>query len=497
MRFSVKDMDVSTGGVLVAVLHAHDAERLDLHHGDRIRITHRAHRAEVIVDIAESERSVPIGSIGLFEEALGKLGAREKDTVTVSLAEKPPSVSYIRKKLSGQELAPHELRTIVADIVDNRLTDIELTYFVAANYTHGMSMRETVALTKAMIATGQTLTIRADRIVDIHSIGGVAGNRTTLLAVPILIAAGLTVPKTSSRAITSPAGTADTMEVVCHVDLPVLDIQRVIKRVGGCILWGGAVNLAPADDLIISVEHPLAIDPDGQLLASIMAKKGSMGVTHMLLDIPIGPTAKVADRKRALQLQQQFLKLARELRINLEVLISDGRQPIGNGIGPVLEMRDAIWALQGDRRAPGDLIHKSIRMAGKVLEQCGLSPRGKGEQRAHELLANGAALQKFREIVEAQHGALPDPNTLSLGKYPSVFTAPRAGTVRALSNTKLSKVARLAGCPRDRSAGIYLHKHVGERVRKGEPVLTIYAESRQKLDFALAVFREIDGVEVR
>ena len=497
MRFSVKDMDVSTGGVLVAVLHTHDAERLDLHHGDRIRISHRGAHCEVIVDIAESERSVPIGYIGLFEEVLSRLAARERDTVTVSLAEKPVSISYIQKKLAGEELNASELRTIILDIVENRLTDIEVTYFVAANYTRGMSMRETVSLTKAMIDTGQTLTLGIKPIVDIHCIGGVAANRTTLLVVPILIAAGLTVPKTSSRAITSPAGTADTMEVLCQVDLPVLDIKRIVKKVGGCIVWGGAVNLAPADDLIIAVEHPLSIDPEGQLLASIMAKKGSVGVTHLLLDIPVGPTAKIPDRKRAVQLQRQFLKLSRELHMNLQVMVSDGRQPIGNGIGAVLEMRDAIWALQSDHRAPKDLVRKSLEMAGLVLEQCKKAKKGQGIRVAEDILRSGAALKTFQAIVEAQHGQLADPNTLPLGKYFFVYTAPRRGQITLLSNTRLSKIARLAGCPHDRSAGIYLHRHLGDRVEKGDPILTVYAESRQKLDFALAVFNQIDGVEIK
>ena len=205
MRFSVKDMDVATGGVLVAVMHEHDAEKLDLHHGDRIKIIHGRKQAEVLVDIAESEKSVPIGYLGLFEEVLDKLDVRDKDTVQVALTDKPVSISHIRRKLEGKELTADEIRTVVQDIVDNRLTDIELTYFVAANFTHGMSMRETVALTRAMIDTGQTLKLNHGKIIDIHCIGGVAGNRTTLLVVPILVAAGLTVPKTSSRAITSPA----------------------------------------------------------------------------------------------------------------------------------------------------------------------------------------------------------------------------------------------------------------------------------------------------
>jgi thymidine phosphorylase len=130
-------------------------------------------------------------------------------------------------------------------------------------------------------------------VVDKHSIGGIPGNRTTMIVAPIVAAHGLIMPKTSSRAITSPAGTADTMEVLAKVDLSEAEMRSVVERCGACIAWGGHVNLSPADDVIIAVERPLQIDTPEQMVASILSKKMAAGVTHLVLDIPFGPTAKI------------------------------------------------------------------------------------------------------------------------------------------------------------------------------------------------------------
>ncbi|MBU0535823.1 MAG: thymidine phosphorylase, partial [Nanoarchaeota archaeon] len=284
MKFRIKDMDVATGGTLVAVMNEADALMLDLHVSDRIRLKKGKREAIVVVDFAESTKAVPVGKLGLFEEVLDKLNAKDNDEVRIFIEGKPKSLRFIKKKLNGHELSYNEIKSIIDDIVSNAITTIELTYYVAANYMRGMSMKETVALTKAMIDSGDRLDFNNGMIVDKHCIGGVAGNRTTMVVVPILVAAGLKVPKTSSRSITSPAVTADTMEVLTDVSLSISQIYKVVKKTGGCMVWGGAVDLAPADDTIINVEHPLSIDAEGQLLASIMAKKGSVSATHVIID---------------------------------------------------------------------------------------------------------------------------------------------------------------------------------------------------------------------
>ncbi len=479
-------MDIATGGIQVCVLNWQDAQALDLHLMDRIKISKGKKSTIAVLDIAESNKPLSLGQVGLMEEVLKRLNIRQGDQVSLSLAEKPKSISLIKKKLNGKKLDPDELRIIVDDIVDNKLTQIEITYFVAGSYTHGLSIDETVALTKAMINTGQKLELKEHPIVDKHCIGGVPGNRTTLLVVPILVAAGYTVPKTSSRSITSPAGTADTMEVIADVILPISKIKKVVTKTGGCMVWGGAVNLAPADDKIINVEHPLSIDAEGQLLASILAKKGSVSATHVLIDIPVGRGAKVKTLKKAVHLEKAFRKVAKKLGMKIKVVITDGSQPIGNGIGPALEARDVLWVLRNDPHAPQDLKNKALLMAGHIMNSWPLNKEHKkrGFYKAKEILESGQAYEKFLEIVSAQGKKQTDPENIKLGKLTYDVKAKTRGKVRYIDNLSIARIAKAAGAPSDKGAGIYLYKHVSDKVKKGETLFTIYAENKQRMKYA-------------
>ena len=358
MRFNVKDMDIATGGPLVAILHKKDAEKFDLHHGDRIKIIKGKKVETVVVDIAESERAVPKGQIGLLKEVLSSLKLKNKDKVEIQPARKPLSLDYIKKKLDGYTLSKKEIDQIAWDISHNKLSDIELTYFVSACYSHALNSTETALLTKAIAEQGDILRLNRYPIIDKHCVGGVAGNRTTMVIVPIIAAAGLTIPKTSSRSITSPAGTADTMEVLAKVSFPLNKIKKLVLRHHGCMVWGGALNLAPSDDKIIRVEKPLSIDAESQLLASIMAKKYSVSSTHILIDIPTGKGTKITSYKRAIKLKNDFYKLAKKLKKTIKVIITDGSQPIGNGIGPALQFEK--YVIQFNKWTDGDITNYEL-----------------------------------------------------------------------------------------------------------------------------------------
>src|SRR3989338_7923073 len=337
MKLKIKDIDISSGGPLIAVMNKSDAALLDLHLMDRIKVKKEKKIETVVLDISEGNKIIPEGRIGVFEEVINSLKLKNNDEVTIIPARKPLSLDFIKKKLDGQELSKKEINQIVWDIVHNKLSAVELTYFVAACYMHVMSSRETILLTRAMVEHGDTLKIDRYPIIDKHCIGGIPGNRTTPIVVPIIAAAGYTMPKTSSRSITSPAGTADTMEVLADVTFPIKKMKEIVLKTHGCIVWGGSLNLAPADDKIISVERPLEIDAESQLLASIMAKKHSVSSTHILIDIPIGKTAKIKDRKEAGKLQNEFEEIGKKLGKKVHAIITDGSQPIGNGIGPLME----------------------------------------------------------------------------------------------------------------------------------------------------------------
>jgi AMP phosphorylase len=497
IRLKVKEMDISTGGPLVVYLNVKDAEKLDLHHSERINVFNGKRFETAIVDIAESARVVPSGSIGLCREVKESIKAKKGALVGIRLAGKPVSIDYIKKKLDGFRLSKKEIEQVVWDIVHNKLTPVELTYFVAACYSRHMTMRETAYLTKAMTAHGDILKINRHPIMDKHCVGGVAGNRTTPIIVPIVAAAGLIMPKTSSRSITSPAGTADTMEVLTNVSIPLKKMAKIIMKTNACMIWGGSLNLAPADDLIIKVEKPLMIDAKSQLLASVMAKKASVSATHILVDIPFGKGSKVPSIENAKILKRDFECIAKELKMNVKVIMTDGRQPIGNGIGPALEARDVLYVLRNDKRAPKDLRRKGIMLAGTLLEMGGKAKPGKGAKLAEEILESGAAYKKMVEIITAQGLKHKNPDKIPLGKETYHYKSPKSGRVCRISNECMSKVARIAGAPADNGAGIYLYHHVGDKVKKGEKLFTIYSHNKTELGFAVDSLKNIDGFVVR
>lgn len=492
MILRAKHIDLSTGNILIAVLSQEDATKLDVRGSDRIRIVYDGF--DVIAQVDVSKRGIKAGEIGLFSETFDKLGIKAGQHVKVFLEDKPKSIATIKKKLLGEKLTKDEIYTLIKEVVKDELTDVELAYFVSGCAAHELTMEETCNLTKAMVDFGTRLDLGNGKVVDKHSTGGVPNNRTTMLIVPIVAAAGLTMPKTSSRAITSPAGTADTMEVLAPVMHPVNKIKEIIKKTNACIIWGGAMDLAAADDKMIRVRYPLSLDPEGLILSSIMAKKAAVGSKYVLIDIPLGKDTKIDTKEKAERLKKKFMHLGKELGMKVHVMISDGNQPIGCGIGPALEARDILYILKGDKRGPSDLKKKAIFMAGLILKMAKVGD----EKTAAKILESGQAYEKMREIIREQ-GGNPDinPDDIIIGKHSYVVKADTSGRIIDINNNNVAKIARIAGAPFDKSAGLYLYVKEGEKVRKGDKLFTVYAESSKKLDFTLEVFHKFPVVTVK
>jgi AMP phosphorylase len=491
MKFSIKNWPIEAGRPIV-ILNHEDAKDLGMYVSDRVEIAYDGASTVALIDITKS--FVSEGIVAVSKEVVDVLGVKEGDKVDLHMTRRPQSVDYIKKKIRGEALLASELKVVVQDIVANNLSDIELSAFVTAGYINGYNMDEVVGLTNSLVETGRQIDF-GDNIVDKHCIGGVAGNRTTMIIVPIIAAAGLTIPKTSSRAITSPAGTADTMEVLAGVEFKIDELKEIVNKVGGCIIWGGALNLAPADDKIIRIEYPLSLDPQGQVLASVMAKKKSVGSDYVLVDIPAGKGAKVADNEAAGQLAKQFIELGKRLNIYVECLITDGTSPIGAGIGPALEARDCLLVL--DNKGPSDLMNKSLDLAGVLLELSGSVKRNHGRSAAEKLLASGKAKKKMREIIEAQGGDPSiKPDDIGLGEKKYTIKAECKGRIRYIDNKKISLVARAAGAPKDQSAGVYLHVNVGDCVKNGDPLFTLYSKSSGKIEEALKIAEKVQPINI-
>ena len=491
MKFKAKSLNLSAGRP-VAIMHLDAARALGVHVDDRVQVTAGKIKIIAIVDTILSG-FFKEDEIALSEEVMQELDIKTGDVVDADPVPLRQSAHYIFEKLSGMELTEKKIFAIIEDIVDNALAESEIAYFISAMYTHGMSSEEIAFLTKAMVKTGTRLFLKKKIIADKHSIGGIPNNRTTPIIVSICATAGLTMPKTSSRAITSAAGTADVIEIISPVEFSIAKMKKIVYKTGGCIVWGGALGLAPSDDKIIQVERLIYLDPEAQLIASILAKKLAVGSTHILLDIPYGESAKV-DKKEAVKLSKKFKKVAKILKLNIQTILTDGKQPIGNGIGPLFELRDVLSILKREKNAPKDLEQKSVMLAGKLLEMTGKCKKGEGEKIAMQILNSGQALKKFKEIISAQGGNINRINKLK-PKFFHHILADKNGKVSSIQNKKIAALARRAGAPADKTAGIYLYKHLSNILKKGEKILTIYSETKDKLKEAVDFYKFVKPIE--
>jgi thymidine phosphorylase len=409
------------------------------------------------------------------------LDAQEGLKITVSHPKPLDSLSYIRSKIYGNELKADEIKHIIEDIISGQLSDINIAMFIAASGGDRLNAKEVIDLTQAMVDTGQRLTWPSKLVVDKHCIGGLPGNRTTPIVVAIVAAFGLMIPKTSSRAITSPAGTADTMEVFTTVDLDLPKIKKVVEQENGCLVWGGAVALSPADDLLIRIERTANLDSEGQMVASILSKKIAAGSTHIVIDVPIGTTAKVRSITQAENLKNLLLTTANVFGLDIRVLFSDGSQPVGRGIGPALEARDVLAVLNSDKNAPQDLREHALTLAGQVIEFSSSVNPGQGKTIATDILDSGKALKKFQSICNAQGGM----HQIPIAPFTHTVESIKSGTIVNIDNRHISQLAKLAGAPRSKSAGIELFTPLHTIVCKSQPLFTIHSESQGELNYAL------------
>ena len=459
----------------------------------KILVTTNGSRLLAVLNVVDDNSIVQPGELGLSQQAFNYLNVDEGTLVTVEHAEPPKSMDAVRRKINGERLDQSDFIDISNDIVETRYSKMEMAAFLVATGQNNLDRDELLYLTQAMLQSGERINWHEPLVADKHCIGGIPGNRTSMLVVPIVAAHGMLIPKTSSRAITSPSGTADTMEVLTNVNLTPKQLLKIVRHERGCLAWGGTAKLAPVDDLLISVERPLGIDSQGQMVASILSKKLAAGSTHLIIDIPVGPTAKVRHMRQALALRKLFEFVGDRLNIHLEVMITDGRQPIGLGIGPVLEARDIMKVLNNDPDAPADLRQKSLQLAGRIIEFDPDVRGGQGYNIARDILESGRACAKMNNIIKAQGEKEID---LEPGKLCYQICADRDGVVSNIDNFQTAKIARMAGAPMEKRAGVDLLKKMGDKVSKGEPLFQIHAEFPADFKFAKNLAQQDSGYTI-
>lgn len=430
-----------------------------------------------------------LDEIALSKSAWQRLQIDEGDLVHLAHPQPIDSLGLVRGRIYGNRLGREEMHRIIADIGAGRYADVHLAMFLTAMATQAPDDDELINLTEAMVNAGDRLHWNRDIIADKHCVGGLPGNRTTPLVVAMVTACGLWMPKTSSRAITSPAGTADTMETLAPVDLDLDRMRQVVEKEGGCVAWGGAVRLSPVDDMLIRVARLMDLDAEGQMVASVLSKKVAAGSTHLVLDVPVGPTAKVRTPQEARELSRRLEAVAAAFGLKLRVLMTDGSEPVGRGIGPALEARDLLQVLQNHPDQPLDLRKRAVKLAGALLELTATAADAKGEMMAEKVLADGSAWSKFKAICHAQGGLREPP--VAARRHQMSATCP--GEIVSVDNRRLARVAKLAGAPAAPAAGLEIHVKLGDHVDVDQPLYTIHADTAGELNYARE-FAETNGI---
>lgn len=487
----VRRLGVDTQKEHVAYLRAdsHIANAEGFEALNRICINSKGHSIVASLYIVHSN-IIKKGELGLSEMAFNALHTKEGNVVTVTHLNPINSLSYVRSKIYGNRIKENEMNEIIADIVSGNYSNIHMSSFITAFGGNHMSPDEIIYLTKAMVQSGAHIKWDRSIVADKHCIGGLPGNRTTPIVVSIVSSLGLMMPKTSSRAITSPAGTADTMEVMAPVNLSLGKIKQVVNKEGGCVAWGSNARLSPVDDILIRIERALDIDSEGQMIASVLSKKKAAGSTHVIIDIPVGNTAKIRSIEDANHLKVLMEKTGNAIGLKIKALITDGSQPVGRGIGPVLEAMDILSVLRNEKDAPEDLKSRSLLIAGELLELTGTAPSGKGNEMAAQVLTSGKAYEKFLAICKMQ-GRFNKPVP---AKYIHHIKADKKGIVTDIDNRKLAKIAKLAGAPDHPKAGILFLAPIGRKINVGDVLYSIYAETRGEMEYVLQYQAKENGI---
>ncbi|MEK6923646.1 MAG: thymidine phosphorylase [Candidatus Micrarchaeota archaeon] len=493
MRAKLIDIEQGQNEVII---NEDDARRTNALVGDRLQLKCGNASATAIVD--HSKTFVKPGEIGLFKEVAEALQAGEGDEVEASPAMRPASLNYIRKKLDGGILSDEEINAIICDLMQQKLSGTELASFVTAVYIKGLTTDETASLTKAIIASGETLTPPVRPAASEHSIGGVAGGRSSMLVAPIMASLGVCFPKTASRAISSACATADAMEILAPVTLNVERIKQVLAQANACIVWGGGVNMAAADDKLIQIRNPLRLDPQPLLVSSILAKKKAEGAEYVVLDIPTGRGAKVATIEQARDLARAFELFGTALDLKIKVSISDGSEPLLKTLGPAMEAR-AIVDILSSRGGNGDgaLLEKACQQAGILLHMIRGITREEGYNISRHQVENGRAWQKMREIIAAQGGDdNVTPQSIAVGDQRHTVFAASDGRVAHVDNKSVSIVMRAMGAPKEKLAGIAIHVQKGQRIIRGEALYDLVASTREYLQEGIEVAKKNAVVEL-
>lgn len=462
----------------------------DLKNLTKVEIYGSSRRVFAFLQVTEDERIVRPSELALNTEAFNNINLPVGAKVTISPVLSLPSTTSIKRKILGNVLGYKDYQIIMRDIIEGRYSNMDIAAFLVASGSY-MSPPEVLSLTESMV--GKRKLEWADEIVvDYHSIGGIPGNKVDLIVAPIVAAYGLTMPKTSSRSLTSATGVADTMSVLCNVELDETTFKKLVKENKVAITNYETIGIGEASRIISAVERNIGITQYEHVAASILAIKVASGVNHLVFDIPVGPTSRVKTKNEALHVKKLVEYVGDMMSMDIDVVITDGTEPIGNGVGAVLEARDIMKILLNKEDAPDDLREKALFIAGRILEFDPKMRGGQGRVTAEEILRSGKALEAMNKIIHGQ-GKSSQPQ---LGHLTKEVISTISGVVKSIDNQRINKIGILAGANKYKGAGLDLYKKEGDYVEEGDILFKVHAINAMDFAFANNEIEDYDGYAI-
>ena len=409
-------------------------------------------------------------------------------------------VDLIQKKKSGETLTKEEIDFMITDYVAGKIPDYQMSAMLMAIYFNGMENEELAAFTLAMRDSGDLVDLSPIEgiKVDKHSTGGV-GDKTTLIVGPIVAACGVPVAKMSGRGLGFTGGTLDKLESISgfRIDLSAEEFFETVKKTGISVI-GQTGNLAPADKLLYALRDVTAtVDSIPLIAASVMSKKLAAGSDKIVLDVTTGSGAFMKNTRDAKKLAKHMVAIGNHAGKETVAILTGMEEPLGFAIGNNMEVKEAIEVLKGD--GPEDVKEVSVALAGMMLS-LGLEnvSHSQGKRMAKKALSSGQAFEKFKEMVQAQGGDIryvEHPEFFERDAFEGEVLAAEDGFLSGMDTEKIGVAAGLLGAGRetkdsviDMSAGIYLEKKIGDTVKKGEPIASCYAGTKEKLNRGMAMF---------
>lgn len=406
-------------------------------------------------------------------------------------------LDIIQKKKENKALSEEEIKFFIENYVRGEIPDYQVSAFLMAVYFNKLNLDETYYLTKAMIDSGDRVDLSEvpGSKVDKHSTGGV-GDTVTLVLGPLLASVGLVFAKMSGRGLGHTGGTLDKLESIpgFNINIGGKEFVEILKKSNIAVI-GQTENIVPADKLLYALRDATAtVDNVSLIASSILSKKIALGNDALVLDVKVGSGAFMKDVPSAVELSELMVNLGKKFGRNTKAIITSMNEPLGDAIGNSLEVIEAINILKGKKS--GHLKEIALRIGSKLMIMEGLA---KTEDEARKVLegkiSDGSAIEKFKEMVELQGGDpsyIDDTDKFKKSSIIKDIVSEESGFVKSIEAIEIGIASRDLGAGRhkkddvlDLSAGIYLHKKVGDFVEKGEKIATIYTEKENEVAGAI------------